>query len=75
MSEKNNDAELLKQCRKKIKKIYKLLLQDEMFEAFAVADILKRGKDTVQILRSNEDLDLDELKVSNMSKLVKTTDD
>lgn len=71
MSEQNNDQELLKECKKKIKKIYELLLQDEKFETFAVSDILRRGKETIEAIRAEDELDLDELKVTNLSKLIK----
>jgi len=71
LSEKNSDKELLQACKKKIKKIYELLLNDGQFEKFSIQDILKRGKETIEAIRANDDLDLDDLRMTKLNTQVR----
>ena len=52
--------------------MYKLFFNDERFEQFAVRDLIDRGVSTIQAIRNEPDLDLDELKAANMDTLVKS---
>ena len=70
-SEKNNDKELLKVCKKKIKKMYKLFFNNDDFEKFAVQDLLSRGTQTIEAIRADPEFDLDELRVGNASEKIK----
>lgn len=67
LSDKTNDMALLKECQKKIKKIYVLLLNDSRFEKFAISDIINRGMETIESIRADEDLELDFLTIQNMN--------
>ena len=61
----------MKECKKKIKKIYQLLFSDEKFENFAINDIVTRGIDTIEQIRADEELELDFLSLQNMKSYVK----
>ena len=69
---KNDDKKLLKDCKKKIKKMYSLFFNNPEFEKFAVQDLLTRGKQTIEAIRSDPDLDLDDLEPSNLLTEVTT---
>lgn len=71
MSEAANDKKIMKVSKMKVSKIYSLLLEQENFQTFAVSDIIRRGKEIIEAIRSDDDLDFDELKVLNMNKLLK----
>lgn len=73
-SQKNDDKELLKNCKKKLKKMYKLFFNDPGFEKFVVQDIMNRSIKLIEAIRADSELDLDELTVSNMTEKVKTKD-
>ena len=65
---------MLKTCKKKIKKMYGLFFNDASFEKFAIDDLQRRGLKTIEAVRADEDLDLDELKVATLSTKFKGKD-
>ena len=71
MSEAANDKKIMKVSKMKVQKIYSLLLEQEDFQTFAASDIIRRGKEIIEAIRSDDDLDFDELKVLTLNKLVK----
>lgn len=66
-SDKNNDKELLKVCKKKIKKMYKLFFSSQEFERFAVQDVQNRGINMIKAIRAETELELDDLTASNVA--------
>ena len=45
--------------------MYTLFFNDKAFEKFALEDLLKRGKQTIQAIRADPEYDLDDLTVTN----------
>ena len=52
--------------------MYSLFFNNPEFEKFAVQDLLTRGKQTIEAIRSDPDLDLDDLEPSNLLTEVTT---
>ena len=64
----------MKECRRKIKKIFNLLSSDSEFEQFSLRDLLQRGRETIEVIRADDDLELEQLKLENLGTAVKHTE-
>ena len=68
-SARNQDKDLLKVCKKRIKSMYKLFFNNAAFEKFAVQDLLQRGTQTIEIIRRDDaKIDLEGVTVSDLIK-------
>ena len=74
-AEKIQDKAILKECKGKIKSMYRLFFNNDNFEKFIIKDVMNRGIETITYIKSNpETVDLGKISLDKLLKEDKISD-